>query len=90
MQLQTRQVLTNIETILRSSGSSFSNLVKLQVYLKDNNPQRFAEMNQAYVAFFKSRNAPVCARITVGCGNLALGSDVEIDGMAVVPSTSKL
>ena len=58
--------------------------------MKDNGPQRFAEMNQAYVAFFKSRNAPVCARITVGCGNLALGSDVEIDGIAVMPTQSKL
>ena len=66
------------------------NLVKLSVFLKDNQPDRYSEMNKAYVSFFKSRNIPVCARITVGCGNLALGSDVEIDGMAVMPQRAKL
>eukprot|EP00759_Apiculatamorpha_spiralis_P045099 PhF_6_TR41935/c0_g1_i1/m.63468/K09022/ridA, tdcF, RIDA; 2-iminobutanoate/2-iminopropanoate deaminase len=80
---QTTQTLRNMETILISCGSSFNDVVKLNVFLKDNNPDRFNQMNKAYTAFFVERKVPVCARITVGCGNLALGADVEIDGFAL-------
>ncbi|ETO11892.1 hypothetical protein RFI_25485 [Reticulomyxa filosa] len=83
--VQTKQVLENIATILKASGSCVHHLVKLNVFLKDNTPERYAQMNAAYVEFFKSQKADVCARITVGCGNLALGSDVEIDGVAFLP-----
>ncbi|ETO35759.1 hypothetical protein RFI_01303, partial [Reticulomyxa filosa] len=59
--------------------------ILLCFFLKDNTPERYAQMNAAYVEFFKSQKADVCARITAGCGNLALGSDVEIDGVAFLP-----
>ena len=80
------KILETINAILKYCKSSMNSLTKLNVYLKDNNSQRYKEMNQAYVTYFKSQNANVCARITVGCGNLALGADVEIDGVAIVES----
>ena len=65
-------------------------ITNLKVFLTNNNKQRYGQMNEAYVEFFRSRNLPVCSRITVGCSALALGADVEIDGSAVIPPRSKL
>ena len=46
-------------------------------------------MNEAYMAFFKARGIPPIARITVGCTGLALGAQVELDGVAYLPPKSK-
>lgn len=85
---ETTQTLSNIEAILRGCGSSLAALTKVNVYLDRNSPERFAEMNAAYVAYFGSR--PVPPRITVGCAGLALGASVEMDAVAYAPPPSAL
>lgn len=75
---ETTQTLENIGQILSGAGASFSDVAKVNVYLTD--MTRFAEMNEAYLAFFSS-DPP--ARITIGCAGLALGAAVEIDCIAV-------
>lgn len=57
-------------------------LIKVNVYLKDNSKERFFELNEGYAEFFRQHNLPFPARITVGCGTLALGAQVEIDAVA--------
>lgn len=59
-------------------------LVKVNVYLKDNSKDRFYEMNDGYAKFFKTMSQSYPARITVGCGALALGAQVEMDAIAII------
>lgn len=85
---ETTQCLENIRLILKACGLSMDNLLKVQVYLKDNDGKtekggRFYEMNAAYSAFFKNvAGNRLPPRITVGCGTLAGGANVEIDAQA--------
>lgn len=82
---ETTQVLRNIERIVVAAGGSLASLLKVNVFLVDNTPERFAEMNAAYLAYFA--DIPVPPRITVGCSRLALGASVECDAeAAVLPS----
>ena len=69
-----------VEAALKACGASLENITMAHVYLVDNNKERFAEMNDAYLRFWGGR--PLPARITVGCSALALGSCVEIDVIA--------
>ena len=90
MYRQTVVTLESIEKILNKCGSSMKYVTNLKIFLTNNNKQRYSQMNEAYVEFFRSRNLPVPSRITVGCSALALGADVEIDGSAVLPPKSKM
>lgn len=74
---ETTQALGNIEKILRSVGAELTDVVKVNVYLRD--MRTFQEMNSAYAEVF-GEHAP--ARITVGGADLALGGAVEIDCVA--------
>jgi len=85
---ETTRCLENIKIILKACGMSMDNLLKVNVYLKDNDGNaepggRFHAMNQAYTAFFHGiPHHHLPARITVGCGTLAGGAQVEIDAQA--------
>jgi enamine deaminase RidA (YjgF/YER057c/UK114 family) len=79
---QTRQVLDNIETILGSVGGNFSNIVKLDInLLQEQNPQEgFAAFQQKWG---NSQNFPaVTVRFVSGLGRPEWL--VEIDAVAVV------
>lgn len=69
-----------VEAALKACGASLENITMVHVYLVDNTPERFSEMNRGYLQFWADR--PLPARITVGCSALALGSTVEIDVIA--------
>src|SRR5512134_3730247 len=47
---QTRQVLTNLKSVLESAGSGLNFVVKSMVFLKDLND--FPHMNSVYAEFF--------------------------------------
>jgi 2-iminobutanoate/2-iminopropanoate deaminase len=47
---QTRQALTNCETVLRAAGASLDNVVEVGILLVD--PGDFAEMNEEYAEWF--------------------------------------
>ena len=75
---QTRQSLLNIQAILKEAGLTMENVVKTTVFLKDMND--FAEMNQAYAAFFE-KDPP--ARSAVEVARLPKDAAVEIEAIAV-------
>ncbi|MBA2553746.1 MAG: RidA family protein [Geodermatophilaceae bacterium] len=77
---ETTQTLRNIEQILRGCHATFSDVVKVNVYLTD--MAKFPEMNEAYLEVL-GQDPP--ARITVGVAALVLGALVEIDCVAFRP-----
>ena len=72
---QTRQVMQNLQTVLRGAGTSLDRTVMARVYLTDFGD--YAVMNVEYARHFAPRRLP--ARTTVGVTGLALGGAVEID-----------
>ena len=78
---QTRQVLRNLEAVLRACGLGLGHVVKTTVFMTDLG--RFTEMNAAYTAYFAE--APP-SRSTVQVSALPKGAEVEIEAIAVQPS----
>jgi 2-iminobutanoate/2-iminopropanoate deaminase len=79
IEVQTRQVLVNLQNILEAAGSSLDNVLKTTVFLKDMND--FAKMNAVYAEFFQ-QNPP--ARSAVQVAALPKNADVEIEAVAVI------
>ena len=75
--VQTRQVLKNLEAILRAAGSSFEQVVRTTVYLAD--MADFAAMNDVYATCFTT---PAPARSTIQAAALPKQARVEIDLIA--------
>lgn len=74
VQAETRQVLTNIQTILEAAGATMADIVKCNVYLADRHD--FAAMNEAYREFFPTdpparttvqAHPPVEIRVEIDC-----------------------
>ena len=78
---QTDQVFNNILSILESQGLSLENVVKTTVFLKDMN--EFKDFNAVYEQRFGSHKP---ARSTIEVASLPLGSRVEIEAVAEIPS----
>jgi 2-iminobutanoate/2-iminopropanoate deaminase len=76
---QTRQVMKNLQQILKAGGVGFDAVCKTTVFLKDMN--EFAAMNEVYAEFFGA-SAP--ARSTVEVARLPRDVRVEIEAVAVV------
>ncbi|KAH7263469.1 Endoribonuclease L-PSP/chorismate mutase-like protein [Fusarium tricinctum] len=70
-----RQAIKNLEAILKESGSSLKNIVKMNIYIT--NMENFALVNEAYDEFFTWSPKP--ARTCVAVFQLPLGTDVEIE-----------
>ncbi len=75
---QTRQVLKNLEAVLKAGGADFESVVKTTVFLKDMND--FPAMNAIYAEIFGETAAP--ARSTVQVARLPKDALVEIDAIA--------
>lgn len=77
---ETTATMNLVALALEACGASVSDLTNVNIFLKENNKSRYSAMNKAYVEFFEGK--PLPARITVGCGELALGAKVEIQATA--------
>lgn len=75
---ETRQVMVNLEKILKAAGFDFSNVVKSSIFLKDMN--NFPKVNAIYGEYFTT-NPP--ARETVEVSRLPKDVNVEISCIAV-------
>ena len=76
---QTRQVLANLNAVLKAGGANFGNVLKTTVFLKDMND--FPAMNAIYAESFTGATP---ARSTVQVARLPKDVLVEIDAIAVV------
>ncbi len=76
---QTDVIMKNIETLLKESGSSLSNVVKTSVFIDEQN--KFSLFNNTYKKYFPE-NPPV--RTTVATGQFDKGVCIEIDVIAFV------
>ncbi|TAH39089.1 MAG: RidA family protein [Bacteroidetes bacterium] len=77
IEAETRQVMKNIEAILKEAGMNFNSIVKTSIFLKDMND--FAKVNAVYGENF-SQNPP--ARETVQVSRLPKDVNVEISVIA--------
>ena len=73
----TRQVLTNMQTIMEAAGLKLTNIVKTTIYLK--NITDFAAVNEVYAGFFPE-DPP--ARSTIEVSSLPKGVPIEIEAIA--------
>ena len=71
---QAKQVLSNIEALLKSQGSDVSRVVKATVFLKE--MADFPKVNPIYEAAFGGHKP---ARSTVAVAGLPLGALIEIE-----------
>ncbi|MBV9891748.1 MAG: RidA family protein [Rhizobacter sp.] len=86
IEAQTRQVMRNLETVLRGIGLDLGDVVQARVYLAAFE-RDYAAMNAAYAAFFTPGRLP--ARTCVGVTALAKGALVEIDFVARRPERDR-
>lgn len=82
IQEATRQTLDNIANILKTAGTDFEHVVRMDVFLKD--LKDFAAMNEVYGRYFKNGHYPV--RQTIECHIPAM---IEISCIALVPTEEK-
>jgi 2-iminobutanoate/2-iminopropanoate deaminase len=75
---ETHQVMKNLEAILRAGGSSFTQVIKCSIFVK--NMGDFATINEAYGQYFKEQPP---ARETVEVRDLPKHVNVEISCIAL-------
>jgi len=73
----TRQVLTNIQTIMEAAGLELTNIIKTTIFLKNIND--FAAVNEVYAGFFPEEPP---ARSTLEVSSLPKGVPIEIEAIA--------
>jgi 2-iminobutanoate/2-iminopropanoate deaminase len=71
-----RRCLDNLTIVAEAAGAKLENAVRVAVYVTD--VSVFAEMNEAYAAYFQS-DPP--ARTTIGVAALPMGAEVEMDAI---------
>jgi 2-iminobutanoate/2-iminopropanoate deaminase len=74
---QTEQIFKNLEVLLRTSGKSFADVIKVTVFLTS--IADFPAVNEIYARQF---DRPYPARTTVAVVALPLGAAVEMEVMA--------
>ena len=77
IEAQTRQVLRNLDAVLKAGGSDLGGVVKTTVFLKDMND--FAAMNAVYAEFFPAQPP---ARSAIQAVRLPKDVLVEIEAVA--------
>jgi 2-iminobutanoate/2-iminopropanoate deaminase len=80
---QAVRCLHNLQAVCAAAGASLSDAVRMTVYVTDMGA--FAEINEAYGAFFES-DPP--ARVAIGVASLPKGAQVEIDAIIALPAGS--
>lgn len=80
---QTERVMQNLQSILESTGAKWSNVVKTTVYLHD--LADFPTVNEIYGRWIGDARP---ARSTVQVAALPRGALIEIDLIALLPSSS--
>lgn len=83
---ETRQIFCNIEAVLQEAGLTFTNVVRMEVFLK--NLEDFKAMNQIYAEYFPGNTKP--ARYAVQVARLPLDGLIEIACTAFLQSADQI
>lgn len=78
IEIQAKQVMKNLDAVLKAANTDFSRVVKSTIFLKDLND--FAKVNEIYGSFFKSEPP---ARSCVQVAKLPLDCKIEIEVIAL-------
>jgi len=76
---QAKQVMTNLQAVLTSTGSTRARIIKVSIYLVDMND--FAAVNTLYAEWLQDHRP---ARATVAVAQLPLNAKIEMDIIASV------
>ena len=79
VEAEAKQVMKNLEAVLKAANMTFENVVKSSIFLADMND--FSKINPIYGSYFDEDTAP--ARETVEVANLPKFVRVEISMIAV-------
>ncbi len=74
IEAQTIQCLDNMENVLKSSGASLSDVVKVTIFLR--NEQDFSKVNEIYVKYF-TNNKPARSTVITGLVNPKMLVEIE-------------
>lgn len=80
IEVQTRQVLSNITAVLNHLGLTFHHVVKTTIFLTD--LKNFSEVNSIYSEIMGEAKP---ARSTIQVAALPLGAEIEIECIAALP-----
>lgn len=78
---QATRCLENLQAVCAAAGAGLADALRCTVYMTDLGA--FAEVNDAYAAFFQ---ADPPARVAIGVAALPKGAQVEIDAIVALPS----
>jgi 2-iminobutanoate/2-iminopropanoate deaminase len=76
---QARACLANLAAVCEAAGTSLARALRVTVYMTDLGA--FAEVNEAYAAFFGDEPP---ARVAIGVAALPRGAQVEIDAVVAL------
>ncbi len=85
IEAQTERVIANLAAVLEAADSSLTKVLRATVYLTD--LSLFPRVNAIYAEHFTGLPAP--ARATVEVAALPLGSQIEIDAIALCESPTR-
>lgn len=76
---QTKQVLENLDLILKESGSNREKVLQVRIYVSD--ISLWGIVNEVYTSFFKNHKP---ARCVVPTRDLHYGSLIEVEAIAII------
>ncbi len=80
IEIETHQVMMNLNNILLDVNMDFNNVVKSSIFLSD--MTLFKEVNEIYGSYLKKGNEP--ARETIAVKTLPMNVNVEISMIAII------
>ncbi len=75
---ETKQVMANVEAVLKEADMDFSHVIKASIFISD--MEDFGRINAVYGSYFDEKTAP--ARETVEVANLPKYANIEISVIA--------
>ncbi|MDG2431024.1 RidA family protein [Flavobacterium sp.] len=80
IEAETKQVMQNMEAVLKAAGMTFDHVVKATIFIMDMND--FARINAVYGSYFDESTAPARETVQVAC--LPKNVNVEISMIAIL------
>lgn len=77
---QTKRAMNNVKFLIKSSGSTMEDIVKIVIYMRDIKYRK--DINEIYAQYFKPGTEP--AKVSVQAPSPVSGIDIEIEAVAVV------